>query len=180
MVVLSVVLLGAASAPAAAEPAAIQSIPIDSAAKITIDVPGGLVYWPNHTYQVAGIGDANGDGEPDLAVGVPETWNGALAGRAFVVFGQSTPTTIDLSALGTNGYEIKGAKPIDQTGWAVSAIGDVNKDGLADLALGARRQLLPAGGEFAARCTWSMASQALLASQALRPFRSTISPARAS
>ena len=73
---------------------------------------------------MAGPGDVNGDGIPDLALD---------AGRPSVVFGRRSGGTIDLGALGTGGYRISGVSA--QTVHHVAAAGDMNGDGLADLTL---------------------------------------------
>jgi hypothetical protein len=75
-------------------------------------------------WSVAGPGDVNGDGIPDLALD---------AARPSVVFGRRTGGTVDLGALGDGGYRISGVSA--QTVHHVAAAGDMNGDGLADLAL---------------------------------------------
>ena len=47
-------------------------------------------------------------------------------------------TVIDLSALGTRGFEIQGDADGDATGFSVASAGDVNGDGSLDLVIGAR------------------------------------------
>jgi Ca2+-binding RTX toxin-like protein len=88
----------------------------------------------------ASAGDVNGDGYDDLLIGAPGAQpNGSGSGGAYVVFGhagaQATP--IDLGALnGTTGFKINGASG-DELGRSVSAAGDVNGDGYADLLVSA-------------------------------------------
>jgi len=90
---------------------------------------------------VSGAGDVNGDGLADLLVGV--RWSdpvvGEHSGRAYVVFGQTGTTAINLSAIaaGTGGFVMNGQGVSDHSGYSVSSAGDVNGDGLADLIVGA-------------------------------------------
>ena len=88
---------------------------------------------------VAGAGDVNGDGYADLIVGAPNFDTTITdAGRTYVVFGGTAMSTVSLSAVvgGTGGFVINGQSASDQSGELVSAAGDVNGDGLADLAIG--------------------------------------------
>jgi hypothetical protein len=88
-------------------------------------------------YSVSAAGDVNGDGLADLIVGAYGA--NAYAGRSYVVFGKANGTAVDLSAIanGTGGFVINGQSAGDYSGYSVSAAGDVNGDGLADLIVGA-------------------------------------------
>lgn len=88
---------------------------------------------------VSGAGDVNGDGLSDVIVGSPGGSPGArsAAGQAYVVFGKSSTSPVDLAALGTGGFRIDGAMAGDLTGHSVAGAGDVNGDGLADVVVGA-------------------------------------------
>lgn len=92
-------------------------------------------------FDVFGAGDVNGDGLADLIVAAPESAaDGRLAaGRQFVVFGRTSMDAVELSAvaLGQGGFVINGHCAGDNSGSRVSAAGDVNGDGLADLLIGA-------------------------------------------
>ncbi len=92
---------------------------------------------------VSGAGDVNGDGLADLIVGaggLPSLFGlgGAYAkNSSYVVFGNTAGVNIEMTALGTNGFVVKGAGQNDMTGFSVSGGGDINGDGLADLIIGA-------------------------------------------
>jgi len=86
---------------------------------------------------VAGAGDVNRDGFDDIIIGAPTTGGGP--GRAYLIFGKAGGFgTIDLTDLApATGIVIQGAKTGDGAGSDVSGAGDVNKDGFADLIVGA-------------------------------------------
>jgi glycosylphosphatidylinositol phospholipase D len=89
---------------------------------------------------LAGVGDVNGDGIDDIAIGNPHGGPVGLAGRVYVLFGRTTPwpSTLELGDLaGFNGFAIDGVDDADQAGSAVSAAGDINGDGIGDIAIGA-------------------------------------------
>ena len=93
----------------------------------------------------SGIGDINGDGLDDFAIGARYADpNGTDSGRVYVIFGRDTasvgnfPATLQLSALdGSNGFKLDGELIRDRAGTAISGAGDINNDGIDDLIIGA-------------------------------------------
>ena len=58
-----------------------------------------------------------------------------------LVKGHNSPIELSEIADGTGGFVISGAAQSDFSGSSVSAAGDVNGDGLADLIIGAQEQI---------------------------------------
>ncbi len=89
-------------------------------------------------WSVAGIGDVNGDGFDDVAVGAPlNNAIGTEQGRVYVFYGGSAMDAVaDLV--------LDGDLPGDRFGWALSRGGDLNGDGWADFLVGAPLANAPA------------------------------------
>ena len=78
---------------------------------------------------VDGAGDVNKDGVPDIIVGAPGFWNRSrITGSATVFSGKDGKVL----------YTFSGIKPDEFFGFTVSAAGDVNNDGYADVMIGAK------------------------------------------
>lgn len=84
---------------------------------------------------IAGAGDANVDGIPDLVIG-SQYAGGSFRGSTFVVFGTGTTATVDLATLGSGGYRVDGATGGDRAGVSVAGVSDVNGDGRGDVLIG--------------------------------------------
>ena len=90
---------------------------------------------------VASIGDFDGDGRGDLAVGAQSATAGfrTAAGRVTVVFARSEPGVVRLLKLGADGMRLDGEHERAGVGTAVAGAGDVNGDSIADLLVGSPR-----------------------------------------
>lgn len=133
---LFALIVGALS-PAVAS-AAVGTIELERSAHLPITPPSGA----DLGFSAAGVGDVNGDGTADFAVGYPRAdENGRIdSGTVIVVFGRTDLGPIDVGNLGSGGFRIDGDTG-DRAGESVSAAGDMNGDGIGDLLVGAPKAL---------------------------------------
>jgi flagellin-like protein len=98
------------------------------------NVPSWFMYFGD---TIEGIGDLNGDGVEDIAVGNPVSYDGGvLNGAIWIMFlntsgGVINEYKINESRFG-NGNELEG----DVFGASIANIGDLNNDGVQDIAVG--------------------------------------------
>ncbi len=88
---------------------------------------------------LAQLADQNGDGKAEVIVGAAGNDAGGVnAGAAYVVFGKANGSQVDLDniASGIGGYRITGTAGA-AAGSAVTALGDINADGIGDILVGA-------------------------------------------
>ncbi|MEZ5845078.1 MAG: Ig-like domain-containing protein [Hyphomicrobiaceae bacterium] len=87
---------------------------------------------------VAGAGDFNGDGTPDIVIGAwTDSGFASQSGAAYVVYGGGAAQG-ELDELGASaGMIIYSTTPSQRLGQSVASAGDVNGDGLGDVIIGA-------------------------------------------
>ncbi len=104
-------------------------------------VLNGAIVGDQFHYSISSAGDVNGDGLTDVIVGAPGADpHGSDSGSSYIVFGRSSgfDAALDLSSLsGSDGFRLDGAEEDDQSGSAVSSIGDINGDGFDDVIVDA-------------------------------------------
>ncbi|WP_027007591.1 integrin alpha [Conexibacter woesei] len=131
-------------------PRAAHAAPIDLRTHPAFEIVGPTVN-ANAGNAVSAAGDVNGDGIDDVIVGAPlqnapGRFNG---GSAYVVFGRRRAAAAirrapiaRIAAAGAarraQGFRIVGPNAQAHLGATLAAVGDVNGDGLADVAVGAR------------------------------------------
>ena len=92
---------------------------------------------------VAALGDLNGAGKGDLALGAPDL--NQEQGGVFLVYGETYSQVSDLENPGANGVVLSG-QALSELGFSLADAGDVNGDGKADLIIGAPGLNAPDGG----------------------------------
>ena len=115
----------------------------------------GIDGFDQSSLDLSNAGDINGDGIDDILIGAPYGVTTAFfAGEVYLVFGGSanlaaldladgtTDGSIELSNLSTStGYVFNGDTAFVNTGYSLSALGDVNGDGFNDFVIGSAQDL---------------------------------------
>ncbi len=117
-------------------PAVFELSTLDGTNGFTLNVGGNYGNMNINT-----IGDINGDGIDDIAIGVPfKDLPGIIqGGEVYVLFGKNSGFTspINLTTLnGTDGFVVKGKTSFDEMGDSISSAGDINGDGINDMVIG--------------------------------------------
>ena len=100
---------------------------------------GELDDGDNFGASVSGLGDLDGDAVPDLAVGVPSDDDGGTnRGAVWVLFLNVDGTVKGHQKISDIAGNFTGVLGGDMFGVSVSALGDLDGDGVTDLAVGAQ------------------------------------------
>jgi hypothetical protein len=108
---------------------------------------------------VAGLGDVDGDGLPDFAIGAPRNDRGGKdAGSVYVI--ESSTIAAGGGSLSLSGAAgiLSGSQLNSRFGTALVGAGDVNGDGKADLLVGAPRQSDVEGADDQGGAAWLFVS----------------------
>lgn len=91
-------------------------------------------------FDVNEAGDVNGDGIDDFIISSPFSGDSnSRFGYTYVIFGNSNgfPDSMETSEInGENGFKVIGAEKSKFSGYSASSAGDINNDGLNDIAIG--------------------------------------------
>lgn len=132
----AVLTLATTTAPAIAAPVGVDVARPDAKTQRILGDDGD-----NAAYTVAQVGDVNGDGFKDLAIGAPyaDYAKRKDSGSVYIVYGRRPYQGVDLHLLDIRGggFRVDGVTAGDHFGTSVSGGGDLNGDGYADIVVGA-------------------------------------------
>ncbi len=108
---------------------------IDSLNDATVWLSAETVHDDDAGVNLVWLGDLNGDGRGDMAIGLPNADDGA--GRIHIVYGKAGDWTLPAGSelLSDSGSSIVGTAGAE-LGTQIAAVGDVNADNLADFLIG--------------------------------------------
>ena len=113
---------------------------VSSTIEINSDTTNGPVLKTGDHFgtSVADIGDLNGDGTSDIAVGAPyDDTGGTSRGAVHIMFMNNDTSILSTAVINSdtaNGPELDNT---DYFGYSIANIGDRNNDGISDIAVGA-------------------------------------------
>ena len=98
----------------------------------------GEKWGDNAGFAIASAGDVNKDSLNDFVIGAPKNNNNMITGvgKAYLILGKKS-SWVKNNSLANADIIFEGEKSSDLFGSSVSGIGDVNKDGYDDIAIGA-------------------------------------------